>query len=67
MPGCEGYGEFLRYDLDAVVIAARFRLHAQFAKRALMAGKHVLPETGCNVMLAEGVELYRLAEEADLC
>lgn len=65
--GYEDFDEMLKADIDAVIIAGPFHQHAQFAKRALLAGKHVLTETSCNVTLADGVELYRLAQETGLC
>lgn len=67
VPGYLDYNEFIQQDFDAVVIAAPFHQHAYFAKIALKAGKHVLSETSCNSTLADGVELYRLAQETDLC
>ena len=67
VPGFEDFDEFLKQDMDAVVIAAPFHTHAYFAKKALKAGKHVLSETSCNATLAEGVELYRVAQETGLC
>lgn len=67
VPGYTDFDEFIQQDFDAVVIAAPFHTHAHFAKLALKAGKHVLSETSCNITLAEGVELYRLAEETGLC
>jgi len=67
VPGYEDFDEFIKQDFDAVVIAAPFHTHAHFAKLALKAGKHVFSETSCNVTLAEGVELYRLAQETGLC
>ena len=67
VPGYENFDEFIHQDFDAVVIAAPFHTHAHFAKLALKAGKHVLTETSTNVTLAEGVEVYRLAKETDLC
>ena len=61
------FDEFLRHDLDAVVVATPFHLHAPFAMKAMDNGKHVLSETSCNITLAEGVELYKKAEETGLC
>ena len=61
------YNDFLRHDMDAVVIAAPFHLHAGFSIAALESGKHVLSETSCNITLAEGAELYKKAEETGLC
>ena len=65
--GYEDFDEFIKQDFEAVVIASPFNKHAPFAKKALLNGKHVLSETSCNVTLKEGVELYRLAKETDLC
>jgi len=68
--GVKGYldfDEFIEHDMDAIVVAAPFHLHAGFAMKALDRGKHVLSETSCNVTLAEGVELYRKAEDTGLC
>ena len=67
VPGCEDFDEMLKMDIDAVIIAGPFHQHAQFAKRALKAGKHVMSETSCNSTLADGVELYMLAKESGLC
>lgn len=67
VPGYEDYDEFLKQDFDAVVVAGPFHQHAMFSKKALLAGKHVLSETSCNATLADGIELYRIARESDLC
>ena len=67
VPGYESFDEFIKQDFDAVVIAAPFHTHAYFSKLALGAGKHVLSETSCNATLADGVELYRKAQETGLC
>ena len=58
------YDEFLKYDLDAVILANYFHEHAPFAIKALAAGKHVMSETAANATLAEGVELCRAVEQA---
>ncbi len=68
--GAQGYlefDEFIRQDFDAVIIASCFHQHAPFAKKALLAGKHVLSETSTSATLKEGVELYRIAQESGLC
>ena len=67
VPGYESFDDFIKQDFDAVVIAAPFQMHAYFSKLALRAGKHVLSETSCNATLADGVELYRIAQETGLC
>ena len=58
------YDEFLKHDMDAVVLANFFHEHAPFAIKALKAGKHVMSETSCNGTMAEGVELCRAVEES---
>lgn len=65
--GYEDFDTFIKQDFDAVIIANFFHQHAPFAKKALLAGKHVLSETSTNITLREGVELYRIAKETDLC
>ncbi|MCQ2437123.1 MAG: Gfo/Idh/MocA family oxidoreductase [Clostridia bacterium] len=65
--GYTDFDEFIKQDFDAVIIASCFHQHAPFAKKALLAGKHVLSETSTSATLREGVELYKLAEESGLC
>lgn len=60
------YDEFLKHDMDAVLLANYFSEHAPFALKALEAGKHVLSECTCNITLAEGVALCRKVEETGL-
>ena len=60
------YGEFLRHDMDAVVLANYFHEHAPFAIKALRAGKHVMSETAACKTLAEGVALCREVEQSGL-
>jgi len=60
------YNEFLRHDMDAVVLANYFHEHAPFAIKALRSGKHVLSETMCNATLSEGVELCQAVEDTGL-
>ena len=67
VPAYENFDDFIKHDMDAVVIATPFHRHAPFAIRALKAGRHVLSETSCNITLAEGVELCRTVEETGLC
>lgn len=57
------YDEFLKHDMDAVVLANYFSEHAPFAIKAMRSGKHVLSETISNITMAEGVELCRCVEE----
>lgn len=57
------YDEMLKSDIDAVVLANYFNEHAEFAIKALRAGKHVLSECVACATLAEGVALCRAVEE----
>lgn len=57
------YDEFLKHDMDAVLLANYFSEHAPFAIKAMKAGKNVLSETISNITMAEGVELVRTVEE----
>ncbi len=57
------YDEMLKSDIDAVVLANYFNEHAEFAIKALRAGKHVLSECVAMGTLAEGVALCRAVEE----
>ncbi len=59
----EDYDEFLKHDMDAVILVNYFSEHAPFAIKAMRAGKHVLSETISNVCMADGVELVRTVEE----
>jgi UDP-2-acetamido-3-amino-2,3-dideoxy-glucuronate N-acetyltransferase len=61
------YAEALRSaTLDAVAIAAPAALHAQLARAALEAGKHVFVEKPLALDVAEAEELVALAERRDL-
>ena len=60
------YEEFLKHDMDAVILANYFNEHTPFAIKALEAGKQVMSETSCNVTLAEGVALCRAVEKSGL-
>jgi len=64
--GYADFDEFLKHDMDAVIIANCFHQHAPFAMKAMRAGLHVLSETACNNTFREGVELYRTAKECDV-
>ena len=64
--GYADFDEFLKHDMDAIIVASCFHQHAPFAIKALKAGKHVLSETATNNTLREGVELYRVAKESGL-
>ena len=57
------FDEFIKEDMDAVLIANYFCEHATYAIKALRAGKNVLSETISNITMAEGVKLCRAVEE----
>lgn len=61
------YHELLADDsIDAVVIATPTFTHAQIAREALQAGKHVLAEKPICATTREAAEIVRLAEETGL-
>jgi predicted dehydrogenase len=53
-------------DIDAVVISTPTATHYDFAKQALLAGKHVLCEKPLCTITREAMELTRIAEERKL-
>jgi predicted dehydrogenase len=53
-------------DLDAVAISTPVVTHADLARRALLAGKHVFVEKPMALVESEAEELVALAEERDL-
>ena len=58
----ENYEGFLE-QVDAVYIASPHETHYDYAKRAILAGKHVLCEKPLTFTKAEAEELYTLAQE----
>ena len=54
--------EVFRSNVDGVVIAAPVRTHYELAKRALLAGKHVLVEKPLTTSVAQAEELVELAK-----
>lgn len=59
------FDEFIK-DVDAVYIASPHLTHYDYAKRALLADKHVLCEIPFVLKGSEAHELYDLAEEREL-
>ena len=53
-------------DVDAVAVAVDSPRHHEVAKRALLAGRHVLVEKPMALSVAHGAELVELAERAGL-
>jgi predicted dehydrogenase len=60
------FDAFLEHDMDAVVLANYFHEHADFAIKALRAGKHVMSETAASFTPAEGAALVREVERSGL-
>jgi predicted dehydrogenase len=63
----DDFDELLRDDLlEAIVLATPPSTHAPLAKRALLAGKHVLVEKPLATSFSDGRELVELAESTGL-
>lgn len=60
------YDELLALDIDTVYVALPNSLHYEYAKRALLAGKHVVLEKPAVARRAELEELAALAGEKEL-
>ncbi|MBE6883188.1 MAG: Gfo/Idh/MocA family oxidoreductase [Ruminococcaceae bacterium] len=57
------YDEFLKHDMDAVILANYANEHAPFAIKAMRAGKHVFSEVLPVQTMKEAVELIEAVEE----
>lgn len=62
---CEDYDEFLQA-VDAVYIASPNETHYDYARRAIVRGKHVLCENPLALTRQRAEELFTLAEERDV-
>lgn len=60
------FEEFIRHDMDAVVLANYANEHAPFAIKAMKAGKHVFSEVLPVQHLKEAVELAETVEETGM-
>lgn len=60
------FDDFIKHDMDAVVLANYATEHAPFAVRCLKAGKHVLSECLPCETMAQAVELIETVEETGL-
>ncbi len=60
------FDEFIKHDMDAVVLANYATEHATFAIKCLKAGKHVLSECLPCETMAQAVELIETVEETGL-
>lgn len=59
------FDEFLKHDMDAVVLANYANEHTPFAIRCLQAGKHVFSEVLPVQSLSEAVQLTEAVEKSD--
>ena len=68
MYGLSAYTEYDRFlnNVDLVYVASPHLTHYDYAKRALLADKHVLCEIPFMLSKEQALELYRLAEERNL-
>ena len=66
--GIEAYSDFDSFiqQIDVVYIASPHLTHYDYAKRSLLAGKHVLCEIPFTLNKEGAAELYHLAEECNL-
>lgn len=64
--GTSSFDELLDSDVEAVVVSTPVRTHYGLAKRALLAGKHVLVEKPLTASSAEAEELVHLSERQGL-
>ena len=62
----ENFDDFVKHDMDAVVLANNFHEHTPFAIKCFQHGLHVFSECISNVTMAEGVELIREFEKANV-
>lgn len=62
----DNFEDFIKHDMDAVVLANYANEHAPFAIRALKAGKHVFSEVLPFRTMKEAVELIETVEETGL-
>ncbi len=60
------FDDFIKHDMDAVILANYANEHASFAIRCLKAGKHVMSEVLPCETMAQAVELIEAVEESGL-
>ena len=60
------FDEFLKHDMDAVVLANYANEHATYAMKAMRAGKHVFSEVLPFKHMKEGIELIETIEETGM-
>ncbi|MBO4219896.1 MAG: Gfo/Idh/MocA family oxidoreductase [Clostridia bacterium] len=62
---CNDFDEFIKQDMDAVVLGNYFHEHAPYAIRCFEKGIHVISECISNSTMAEGVELLRAFKKSN--
>lgn len=60
------FDEFIKHDMDAVILCNFFSEHTPYAIKAMKAGKHVLSETQAAITLAQCGELCTAVEETGM-
>jgi predicted dehydrogenase len=60
------FDDFIRHDMDAVILANYFNQHTEFAIKAMKAGKAVISECTPAASLAECVALVEAAEQTGM-
>jgi scyllo-inositol 2-dehydrogenase (NADP+) len=60
------YEELLTDDVDLIIVNTPGETHFEYAKKALMAGKHALVEKAFTTTVAEAEELIAIAKEKNL-
>ena len=65
IPTYENFDEFIKVDMDAVVLANYFHEHTPYAIKCFERGIHVYSECTSNGTMAEGVELVRAFEKSN--
>ena len=63
---CTDYDELLAQDADFVYVANVNKVHFEYAKKALQAGRNVILEKPFCSTLSQAEELFRIAEEKKL-
>lgn len=61
----DNFDEFIKHDMDAVILANYFHEHAPYAIKCMEHGIHVFSECISNGTMAEGVELIRASEKSN--
>ena len=63
--GYDNFDDFVKHDMDAVILANNFHEHTPFAIKCFKQGLHVFSECISNITMAEGVQLIREFERAN--